>query len=382
MEFGPDFDALIARFSPDPKTKLAVAVSGGSDSVALLLLARDWARKSGRTLCVFTVDHGLRAAARQEAEWVADLCGRLHLEHRTLVWNDPKPTQNAARQARYILLSDATADCGSEALLVGHTQDDVLETALIRRRRGVRDARAAGPALASPMPVWPQGRGQTLLRPLIFQRRARLREFLTRRGQDWLEDPSNQNPEFERIAIRQGLARHPGLNALAVQKTARLQEERMAQEQGLGTQLNQCRVHKDGLIEAPEEAMSDQLLGVLVRCASGSDRTPRGRAIRRLNMTAMVQGERQTLGGAWVQKGQSGYKFGRDPGATFKRDCSGVFDGRFKGASFAQLPNPEDQAFLVRHASPPGTHWREIISERLAHLARCYQTPRLNPVQT
>lgn len=382
MQFGPDFDALIARFTPDPNAKIAVAVSGGSDSVALLLLAEAWAQRSKRQLCVFTVDHGLRAAAKEEAEWVCNLCATRNLDHATLDWSDPKPSQNAARQARYTLISEAMAASGAQTLLVGHTQDDVLETALIRRRRGVRDARAAGPTLASPMPVWPQGRGQTLLRPLIVQRRAGLRNFLMARGQDWLEDPSNQNQAFERIVIRQALARHPGLKEMAVQKIARLQGERVEQDLDLGATLDQCRVHADGLIDAPDEGLSDQALSVLVRCASGSDRTPRGSAIRRLNWRAMVPGERHTVGGAWIQKGQTGCHVGRDPGATFKSDCSGVFDGRFKGASFARLPDPEDQAFLVRHASPPGLHWREIISERLAHLVRCYQTPRLNPVQT
>ena len=136
MQFGPDFDALIARFTPDPQTKIAIAVSGGSDSVALLLLARAWAQRSERKLCVFTVDHGLRPEAKDEAKWVEALCTRLDLEHKTLVWADPKPTQNAARQARYTLLCEAMWESGASTILVGHTQDDVLETALMRRRRG------------------------------------------------------------------------------------------------------------------------------------------------------------------------------------------------------------------------------------------------------
>lgn len=382
MQFGSDFDALVGRFSPDPNQTIALAVSGGSDSVALLHLAHDWSKKTGRSLHVLTVDHGLRAEAREEADWVADLSGRLGHSHEILTWTDARPSQNAARKARYRLLSIAARRVGAGLLLTGHTGDDVVETALIRRRRGVRGGSEVGPALASPVPVWPEGHEVTVLRPLIYSTRQDLRRFLDARDQIWREDPSNEEPAFERVRVRQFLARHPALMTLATRSVTRLQIERQEQDEAVVTWLEKCHVQSDGLIEVKQQTIPPRALAILARCASGTDRMTRLEAVCDLARSLNCPGQRQTLGGAWFQRTQDGFRIGRDPGEARSDIEADLFDGRFVADPAGRAPTPDAQAFLVRHAAPPGSNWREIISERLAHVSRCYQTPRLIPVQT
>ena len=382
MKFGADFDALIARFSPKPEVPLAIAVSGGSDSLALLCLTDTWAKTQQRTLVIFTVDHQLRPEARTEARAVAELAADLGHTHRTLAWDDPKPTQSAARDARYRLICTAMRDCGATSLLLGHTFDDVVETALMRRRRGVRDASIAGPALAAPAPVWPGGRGMSLLRPLVGTSREALRAHLRQRGWDWADDPSNQSSAFERVRIRKFLERHPRLNDQSKRFVCKLQEKRHVDDTKTGQALARVRVRADGLIEIDDADASLRTLALLCRCASGTASEPRASAMRDLVDRLDASGKRQTLGGAWIQKSAGGFLIGRDPAMVAAPATGEVFDGRFERSASAGLPASEDQGFLVRHAAPACSDWREIISERIAHMALCLQTPRLHPVET
>ena len=120
---------------------LILAVSGGPDSTALLILAARWAkaRKRAPKLLAVTVDHGLRAAAAGEAAAVKRLANRLGVTHRTLRWRGKKPKsglQEAAREARYRLLAQAAAQAGYEHILTAHTLDDQAETVLFRLARG------------------------------------------------------------------------------------------------------------------------------------------------------------------------------------------------------------------------------------------------------
>lgn len=355
-------------------------MSGGSDSLALLSLTDEWASRRQRNLVVFTVDHQLRPEARAEAASVAALAKQLGHRHETLVWTAPKPSQSAARQARYRLICDRLHEIDADTLLLGHTLDDVVETALIRRRRGVRSASIAGPTLAAPAPAWPQGRGVSLLRPLIGTARADLRKHLQHRAWAWSEDPSNESRSYERVRVRQFLKRHPGLRAISTRVVRGLQCQRVRDDQALGQALEHVSVGPDGLIDTGDAELSARLLTLLARCANGGDTDPRAHAVRALIADLSTQGDRQTLGGAWFQKTATGFLIGRDPGNATEREGHDVFDGRFVKASGTKLPDPADQGFLVRHAAPPGRNWREIISERLAHMALCLQTEPLHPV--
>ncbi|MFP4360257.1 MAG: tRNA lysidine(34) synthetase TilS, partial [Alphaproteobacteria bacterium] len=161
--------AALGPFEPAPH--LALAVSGGADSLALAVLAADWLSARGGRGTVLTVDHGLRPAAAAEAVWTADMVARLGLAHRTLRWRRPRGlrvTQASARVARYRLLEAAAAEAGCLHLLLAHHREDNARTIAMRRRR------AAGPGLAG-MPAVRELDRVRLLRPLLGCARARLR---------------------------------------------------------------------------------------------------------------------------------------------------------------------------------------------------------------
>jgi len=192
-------DAATADLSPGepPGDALGVAVSGGGDSVALLLAAIE----RGPVRAV-TVDHGLRAGSADEARWVADLCARHDVPHDvlTLALTPGAGLQARARAARYAALS-GWARGRVAAVMLGHNRDDVGETLAMRLRRGVGVS-----GLAAMPEGWRDARGVRFLRPFLGLSRAGLRDWLRARGQDWIDDPSNDDAGFERVEIRQAMA--------------------------------------------------------------------------------------------------------------------------------------------------------------------------------
>lgn len=380
-EFGPGLAGvearltrLVARLSPDCDRPIAVAVSGGSDSMALLQVLTSWASRAGRRLHVLTVDHGLRPEAVAETRFVAERSQALGQTCTCLRWTDQRAGQAAARAARHRLLADAARRVGAELLCLGHTLDDVIETLLMRRRRGVRSAHQAGPAMISASPVWPEGRDLALCRPLILSRRQTLRDALQQAGEGWIEDPSNQNPVYERARLRQHLARHPAwtecLGAAARQALTR----RHAADADLAAAVldpNQVEILSDGLIRFTptdrESPLALAALGLLVRLASGGDRTPRAGALRDVVRGLRDPGDRATLGGAWLQTSRSGLLIGRDPGQGRGTVTAGLWDGRYAPAPDA--PALSGVSPLLRDTGPPGPGWRPIMAARLSYEA-------------
>ena len=184
---------------------LILAVSGGPDSTALMLLAARWRKtlKRGPKLVAATVDHGLRAEACREAAAVNRLARSLGLEHRTLRWSGCKPSaglQATARDARYRLLADAARGAGAQHVLTAHTLDDQAETVLIRLTRGSGISGLAAMARSAPLPG---SEGAILLvRPLLELRKARLIATLRKAGVAYADDPSNSDPRFTRARLR------------------------------------------------------------------------------------------------------------------------------------------------------------------------------------
>lgn len=190
----------MARLGPfEAAPKLAVAVSGGADSLALTLLARDWVAERGGSLLALTVDHGLRAESAAEAREVGRILAPLGIAHRVLTWDGPRPETNLqafARELRYRLLLEQLSRRGILHLLLAHHLEDQAETLLLRLGRGSGLAGLAAMAGCRPLP---QAR---LLRPLLSQPKARLEATLRARGLDWIEDPSNRDPAHARVRLR------------------------------------------------------------------------------------------------------------------------------------------------------------------------------------
>jgi tRNA(Ile)-lysidine synthase len=194
------FARLMAPFEPfETSPILAVAVSGGRDSLALTLLSHAWAAaRDGRTVGLI-VDHGLRAESAAEAAATKEALTRHGIDGAILTWSGEKPRaglQEAARTARYRLLRDECRRRGILHLLLAHHADDQAETVAMRlARRSGPDGLAGMAALVDRPEV-------RLLRPLLGVSRARLTATLLARGVQWLDDPSNVDPRFERARLR------------------------------------------------------------------------------------------------------------------------------------------------------------------------------------
>ena len=203
---------------------LVIAVSGGPDSTALLVLAARWraARKQGPALLAVTVDHGLRPESAREARAVKRLAGKLGIRHRTLRWTGSKPTtalQEEARHVRYQLLAAAARGAGAPCVLTAHTLDDQAETVLLRMARGSGLSGLGAMARQTLLPITGlHTTGATgkktdkktdkktaivLVRPLLDLPKARLIATLAAMGISFVDDPSNRDPRFTRPRLRE-----------------------------------------------------------------------------------------------------------------------------------------------------------------------------------
>ena len=242
-----DIDALFAPFAR--AKALLIAVSGGPDSTALLLMAAEWAKRRGRTrIEAATVDHGLRPESADEAKAVAQLCARLKVGHRVLQWKGAKPAtrlQERAREARYRLLVDHAKAIGADALLTAHHADDQAETVLFRLLRG------SGVAGLRGMDVMTARDGVTIARPLMALRKRDLIAFAEARGAPFIDDPSNADPRFARTRLRALLARlgEEGLDAEALDKLAHRAGETEEALAYLTAQV-EARLGAEGAIDA------------------------------------------------------------------------------------------------------------------------------------
>lgn len=198
------FERLMAPLAPfEARPHLAIGVSGGGDSMALVLLVDAWARARGGRVTGLSVDHGLRPGSAGEAATVAAWLGQRGVEHECLEWSGPKPhtgIQDAARQARYRLLEAWCRENGVLHLLIAHNLEDQAETVLLRLGRG------SGPDGLAAMSAVRELTHCRVLRPLLGQPRQALRRFLEDAGQPWIDDPSNTDLRFARPRLRRRMA--------------------------------------------------------------------------------------------------------------------------------------------------------------------------------
>ena len=201
--------AFAAAIAGHASGKFAVAVSGGSDSLALMHLLAAHAQAARRAPpIVLTVDHGLRKGSARDAAQVLAWAKALGLEAHRLAWRGTKPASGieaAAREARYRLMGAWLKKNRIGTLFVAHTQDDQAETFLLRLARGSGLDGLAAMRAFSPWPL-PGFEELRLSRPLLGFGRAELRAFLERRDQAWLDDPMNDDPRFDRVKFRRAAA--------------------------------------------------------------------------------------------------------------------------------------------------------------------------------
>ncbi len=289
--------ALRAALGPQPGGPVGIAVSGGGDSMALMVLMAEWAARHAIALAAVSVNHGLRPECGAEIAAAAALAARLGLAHDTLHWQGARARGNlmdAARQARRSLIAAWAQGRGVQAVALGHTLEDQAETLLMRIARGSGVDGLAGMA---PARRWG---GITWLRPLLTTRREALREVLRGCGADWAEDPTNADPRFARARTRRAMAQL-GLDPARLARSAgQMAQARDALSQAaldagggiLRMQAGDALLDRAGLEALPQE-LRERLVAQLLCALSGQPYRPRLQALRR----ALAAPTRATLHG-------------------------------------------------------------------------------------
>lgn len=342
------FGALLAPFK-----RIVLAVSGGSDSMALMLLAQRWRASGGApagiTIDVATVDHGLRPGSDGEAAWVGERAKALGFLHATLVWSGDKPgsgLQERAREARYRLLANHAREAGQPAAVVtAHTADDQAETLIMRLGRGSGLDGLAG--MARSRPLVPDG-SVRLVRPLLGLSKSFLRVLLEEAGETWLEDPSNERLNFERVRLRHAQEHLAALGlsndklALSAQRLMRARDalERLTEERiralvdlhgGIYASLD-----RDAWEAEPEEVRV-RMLTRLLDAFGGAAKPAQLSQIEAL-VSALARGRpiAETLGGCIVSQGRRTLRLYREPGRQALSELvlgageEVLWDGRFR----------------------------------------------------
>lgn len=280
--------------------RLGLAVSGGPDSVAMLLLATT--AMPGR-IAVATVDHGLRAESAAEAAFVAGLCRDRAIPHATLaaqVAPAGEGMQAAARAARYRLLGAWCADAGLPYLATGHHADDQAETLLMRLGRGAGLGGLAGVRRARPLAP-----GVTLIRPLLAFTRAELGAIVAAAGIVPVDDPSNRDPRYDRTNVRALLAAgYPAATRVAA-SAAHLADAEAALAWAADAEWERRHWREAGAVALDIAGLPDELLRRLVQRALAAvdpAAAPRGADLARL-IASLAEGGVATLAGV---RGQGG----------------------------------------------------------------------------
>lgn len=329
--------AFDRRLQPRIAAPIAVAFSGGGDSLAALMATQAWAKRHHRRVVVLHVDHQLQASSGAWADRAMRVAAGLGLQGQVLPWLGDKPTTGipaAARHARHALIAEAARGHGARVVVFGHTADDQDEGDLMRAQ-GLGLGRLAQ---WRPSPVWPQGRGLFLLRPLLDERRAALRQILAASGLDWIDDPANDDARSPRIQARRRLTEGEAI--------ARPPPQDFSDDPALTTLARTARIcdggaivlRRDALVAAAEP-VARRLLAAALTCAAGAQAPPRRSAVVALLSRLRAPGAVQaTLDGARlsadpeiiVSREAGVFRRRAEPRACLGRANSVVWDGRFE----------------------------------------------------
>lgn len=307
--FRRDMDALIA-----PEERIGVAVSGGPDSMALLLLAV--ASRPGLVEAA-TVDHALRHESRAEAGMVAAFCRRLGVPHAILTaeWPEPPATaiQERARAERYRLLGGWATNRNLNAIATAHHLDDQAETFVMRLSRGAGVKGLAGMRPVAPLPSrhsHESGTPPPLIRPLLNWRRSELEEICSAASIETVSDPSNADEQFERVRVRHALAGADWLDPEAIAASAtNLARADAALSWAADREWDRAVTAKELEIlyrpgQAPAEIRRRIVTRAIAALASeGRGPDLRGREVDRLIAT-LASGRRATLRGVLCSGGE------------------------------------------------------------------------------
>lgn len=380
LSLSPVLDARLTEML-GPFRHAVLAVSGGPDSMALMVLVARWlasgAAPATLGVTVATVDHRLRAESAREADWVAEQARALGLDHTTLVWGGEKPAsglQERAREARYALLVAEAHPRAPAAVVTAHTADDQAETLLMRLGRGSGLDGLAG--MAPERPLLPDGTVR-LVRPLLSVTKAQLAAALDEAGVAWLDDPSNARDDFERVRLRRAQAHLAALglsNDKLALSAARLTRARAALDVVTDERVAALvAIHggvfaslaREAWLREPQD-IRVRLLARLLAAFGGEARPARLSQVEALE-DALSRDARplaQTLGGCIVSKGRTTLRLYREPPAVPPPDV--VLD--------AGQDVLWDWRFRVRYAGGSG----ETVQVRPLGLA-AYATLRSRP---
>lgn len=276
--------SLTTILSPNPQSPiphlLAVALSGGVDSMALTLLAQDWVQVRGGTMVALTVDHRLRPESTAEALQVAQWMQQRGIAHHILTpehTSGSNNVQESARAWRYAALAEHCRDHGILHCLLAHQAGDNRETVAHHLARGDTADGASGMARVRNF------HGVRFLRPLLGVERTDLAAFLQQRHAPWVDDPSNQNPRFARVRTRRMLEQNPmqaqKLDALIQVQSA----QRTARDYARAEAAIHCvRLHPLGFADMSlsawqglESTLASQLLADILTTIGGHGNRPR-----------------------------------------------------------------------------------------------------------
>jgi tRNA(Ile)-lysidine synthase len=366
------------------KGRLGVAVSGGGDSLALLHMCY----AEGLNIRAVSVDHGLRKEARSEAEYVAGFCANHRIPHDILTWEPGHARGNiqaAARDARYQLIAKWAQSAGLDYVALGHTQDDVAETFLMRL------ARKAGLDGLAAMQERFERYGMIWHRPLLHISRAELRDYLRVQNITWIEDPSNDDARYTRVRARQMLAdfAQSGLPAPALASSAQaLRRARSALWHYIKIEAQNriTQEHGDLLMQLGTDLPGEvewHLFALALAWTGGQDYPPRTSAYEQMRQR-LEHAKKHTLAGCLITQSGQSIRISREPNAAQKSTAKldqlwdnrwrieGPFDANITlgalGTAISQIPNWREQGQPYESLKSSPALWRsdQLIAAPLA----------------
>jgi tRNA(Ile)-lysidine synthase len=357
LETPAELQALFAAVADQPA--IALAISGGADSLALMLLAQRWAAGLANppTIHVYSVDHGLRPEAADEVAMVLEAAAALGLPARGLAWSGPKPVsglQEAARIARYRLMAAAMGDDGASVLLTAHHRQDQAETVLMRMAHG------SGLEGLKGMTAMTEIEGAMVHRPLLGTDPATLREFVLAAGLVPAEDPSNHDTHYERVRWRQTMPMLAvlGLDAAAI---AQFAERAADADAAIAQMADGCFaeiVRLDGFGAARIElvpfvglspAISTRVLGRVLNIVGGRQKPRALGQVERLRQSIADNSlaKATTVLGCVIRLKDGAVAVAREPGRALPPDAMLLPHGELVWDERFRIVNGSDQADLT-----------------------------------